>query len=253
MRATPPGYEDVLESASFPLVPYSNRVRDGVFSFRGQEIRLERNNAPQRHPLHGVAWRRPWTVQEVSDHHALLVFDWPGGDWPWSFRAEQVFILDEDGLSNTISIENTSGSPMPVGLGLHPYFPCPPGTVLDTEVADVFTVDDELFPNGREPAEGRYALKQRVISGAGLDNGYSDWSGVATIRWPDGRGLRITGQPPARWFQVYAPENEPVLVAEPVSHGNGALNASEEEASALGLQVLTPGAHFTLSARFDPI
>ena len=59
-RSTPEGYGDVLQAACFPLVPYSNRVFDGAFAFRGREVRLARNNPPQRHPLHGLGWRSAW-------------------------------------------------------------------------------------------------------------------------------------------------------------------------------------------------
>ncbi len=253
MRTTKPGYPDVLDAACFPLVPYSNRIRDGVFSFRGQELRLAPNLPPQRHPLHGVGWRAPWTAESVEGSRAVLSLDWPGGEWPWAFRAEQWFELDHQGLVATLIVENRSEATMPAGLGFHPYFPCPPGTVLDAPVTEVFPVDPDLFPTGREPAAGRYSLDQRRISGAGLDNGYGGWSGTATIRWPDGRGLRISGEPPARWFQVYAPVGEPVLCAEPVTHANGALNVPEDEAVALGLRLLEPEERLTLAARFDPL
>ena len=250
-RPTPDGYADVLRAACFPLVPYSNRIRDGVFRFGGRDVRIERNNLPQRHPLHGHGWRGAWTVEHAREAEAVLAFAWPGGDWPWPFRAEQRFQLDGAGLEVALTVENRGDSPMPAGLGFHPYFPCPPGTVLDTQVDEVWTVDGDLFPDGRAPAAGRYALRERVIHHADLDNGYGGWSGDATIRWPDGQAVRITS--PERFFQVYAPTTEDVLCAEPVSHANGALNAPEAEQAALGLRVLAPGERLTLNARFDPL
>ena len=251
LRPAPEGFADVLEAACFPLVPYSNRVRDGVFAFRGREVRLTPNLPPQRHPLHGVAWRRPWSVVTRGEADAKLAFDWTGGEWPWPFRAEQAFALDDSGLAVRLTLTNTGGEDMPAGLGLHPYYPCPPGTLLDAAVEEVFTVDEALFPDGREPAVRRYDLRGREISGAGLDNGYGGWSGEATIRWPSGLGLRLSSA--ERWFQVYAPVDQPILAAEPVSHANGALNAPEAEQAALGLRVLGPGETMSLMARFDPL
>lgn len=251
MRPAPEGFTDVLEAACFPLVPYCNRVRDGRFTFRGLDVRLTPNMRPQRHPLHGVGWRGAWTVEAQSDASATLTFVWPGGDWPWPFRATQTFTLDDVGLAVSLSVQNTGAEPMPAGLGLHPYYPCPPGTVLDAAVEEAFTVDAELFPDGRTPATGRYDLNDRSISGAGLDNGYGGWGGEATIRRPDGRGLRLTAA--ERWFQVYAPADQPILAAEPVTHANGALNAPEAEQAALGLRMLAPGEAAALNARFDPL
>jgi aldose 1-epimerase len=250
-RETPAGYVDVLASACFPLVPYSNRIFDGAFSFGGRDVRLPPNNPPQRHPLHGLGWRGAWSVLDAGERQAALAFDWPGGDWPWAFRAEQAFRLDDAGLTVDLSVENRSEAPMPAGLGLHPYFPCAPGTVLDARVSEVWTVDADLFPNGREPSVGRYDLTERPIHHADLDNGYGGWSGEARLRWPDGAGLRIRSE--ERFFQVYAPTSEDVLCAEPVTHANGALNAPPEEQAALGLVTLVPGERRVLTARFDPV
>ena len=42
--------ENVLERASFPLVPYVNRIRGGAFTFRGREVRLAPNMAGRSQP-----------------------------------------------------------------------------------------------------------------------------------------------------------------------------------------------------------
>lgn len=249
-RPAPPDFDDVLQAACFPLVPYSNRVFDGRFEFAGRNVVLARNNPPQRHPLHGLGWRNAWAVEAASAAAARLAFDWPGGDWPWPFRAEQAFALEDGELTIALSVTNLADSPMPAGLGLHPYFPCPPGTVLDAAVEEVWTVDADLFPNGRQAPTGRYDLERREIHHADLDNGYGGWAGEATIAWPDGAGVRIRSA--ERYFQVYAPVTEDVLCAEPVSHANGALNANDADRPKLGLKTLEPGASLTLKSTFSP-
>ena len=51
--------ENVLDAASFPLVPYVNRIRGGRFTFRGREVRLAPNMAGDPSPLHGQGWLNP--------------------------------------------------------------------------------------------------------------------------------------------------------------------------------------------------
>ena len=46
--------ENVLDAASFPLVPFVNRVRDGSFSFRGRSVSLAPNMAGD-HFLYAIA------------------------------------------------------------------------------------------------------------------------------------------------------------------------------------------------------
>ena len=43
---------------------------------------------------------------------------------------------------------------MPCGLGQHPYFPCGPETRIDTQVADVWTIDEHVLPVEKVPADG---------------------------------------------------------------------------------------------------
>src|SRR3954467_6163767 len=66
--------ENVLDAASFPLVPYVNRIRDGRFEFRGGEVRLAPNMAGDPSPLHGQGWLNPWFVESASDRGAMLSF-----------------------------------------------------------------------------------------------------------------------------------------------------------------------------------
>ena len=92
-RPTRAGYEDVLDSASYPLVPFSNRVRDGRFVFRGREVRLSPNLPPQPHPLHGQGWRGEWSVISAEAGRAEFGFRHEPGEWPWAYEALQRFEL----------------------------------------------------------------------------------------------------------------------------------------------------------------
>src|SRR5947209_7978974 len=63
MRPTPErSYDKASECASYLLIPWSNRVKDGRFAFRGREHRL-RVNAPDGTAIHGTARDYPWQVE----------------------------------------------------------------------------------------------------------------------------------------------------------------------------------------------
>lgn len=253
MREAPAVYDEVLQAACFPLTPFSNRVRDGRFAFDGRQARLTPNLAPQRHPLHGQGWRSPWRTERADGRSALLSFDHAAGEWPWAYRAEQAFDLDEGGLTLALSTTNLDDGPMPCGLGLHPYFPSDPETVLDVPVEGVLTVDYEIMPVERALAEGRYALADRRIDGAGLDNGYDGWTGRAVLR-RNGIELVTTAERDrgrGLWFQVYAPVEGGIVCAEPVTHANAAFDLPPERWEAAGLVILRPGERFTLTTRFE--
>lgn len=253
MRPASESYDDALDAACFPLVPFCNRVRDGRFSFAGREVRLSPNLPPQKHPLHGQGWRNRWAVGDAREREAELVYRHPPGEWPWSYEARQRFELDADGLNVRLSVRNLADGPMPAGLGLHPYFHCDPETVLDTRVDTAWTVDREVMPVAAVPAEGRYGLEGRRICGQGLDNGFEGWSGEARILWRRIQtGLDIRSAD-AGFFQVYSPQEGGLFVAEPVTHRNAALNLPEPQWAQAGLRVLAPGQEFAMSARFEVV
>ena len=245
--------QNVLEAASFPLVPFSNRIRGGRFTFRGREVRLQPNMAGDPSPLHGQGWLSAWGVDQATDDHAVLSFRHEAGEWPWNYEARQEFRLDEGGVFLRLTCRNISDQPMPCGLGFHPYFPCGPATRIDTGVTHAWTIDERVLPLEKVAAQGRYDLGNRLVCGQALDNGFGGWCGDARMsdpEWPYEMGLKSADAP---FFQVYSPPKGGIFVAEPVSHANAALNAPEAQWPELGMRVLGPGEAMSLDMRLDVI
>jgi aldose 1-epimerase len=258
LRPAPESFDEVRKAGCYPLVPFSNRLRNGCFEMRGRRICLPPNIAGQKHPLHGMGWRRPWFVSEHCSEHAELVFRHAPSEWPWEFEARQRFELDESALSITLSVRNLSADPMPAGLGLHPYFLCDRRTTLDAKTHSVWLTDDELIPTSCERVRGRYALRRRPMLDQSLDNGYQGWNGEALVDWGHA-GLRILARS-TQYFQVfsprpgaglYAPAGWGVFAAEPVTHMNAALNRPHAQWQQAGLSILQPGEQTALDVRFE--
>jgi aldose 1-epimerase len=245
--------EKVLDAACFPLVPYVNRIRDGRFTFRGREVRLQPNMAGDPSPLHGQGWLSPWAVDRNGGASVALSYHHEAGEWPWAYEARQEFTLDERGLSARLTCRNIDSEPMPCGLGFHPYFPCGAETRIDTGVGCAWTIDEKVLPVEKVPAEGRYDLRDRLVCGQHLDNGFGAWSGEARMsdpEWP--YELRLSS-PEAKFFQLYSPPDGGIFVAEPVTHANAALNTPESDWPGLGMRVLEPGDSMSLDMRIDVI
>lgn len=243
--------ENVLDAASFPLVPFVNRIRGGSFAFRGRRVELAPNMAGDPSPLHGQGWTSPWSAETATETEAVLVYGHDPGEWPWAYEARQHFRLTGDSLCLKLSCRNLSDAPMPCGLGFHPYFRCGPETRIQTAVEEVWTVDPQVLPVERVPATGRYAIADSPVCGRGLDNGYGGWSGCALLSDPGWPFELMLTSPEARFFQLYSPSEGGIFVAEPVTHANGALNAPEWSWASLGLRVLEPGEEMELEARLE--
>ena len=243
--------KNVLEAGNFPLVPFVNRVRGGIFTFRGREIVLTPTLPGDPSPLHGQGWLAPWAIESVGAAEAELCFRHPPGEWPWAYEARQLFQLDSQGLSLALTCRNVTDEPMPCGLGQHPYFTCTGETRLATEVTHAWTIDEHVLPVEKVPATGRYDLRDRLVCSQDLDHGFGGWGGSASMKTPGTPFVIRLSSPQARFFQLYSPKQGGLYVAEPVTHANAAMNAPEAEWSTLGLRVLQPGEVMRLDMRLD--
>lgn len=258
LRHTP---DDVLAGDSsralscFPLIPFSNRIAYGRFSFGGEDFQLDRNFGDHPHTIHGNAWQRAWTVLSTGEAEAQLQLDHDpttdqGSHWPYSYRAGLHYALTPDGLTVTISFENTDARRQPVGLGLHPYQDRTPHTSIGFRAASVWHTGEDSLPDERLQVEGNWSFDpERAISGPPLDNCYTAWTGRADVTRPE-HGIRVTiaADDVFRHLVVYTPEGKPYLAVEPASNMTDAINRMDVPDH--GLRVLAPGETKTRQIRF---
>src|SRR5688500_11325426 len=181
---------DPFETAAFPLVPYSNRIRNGRFRFRGVEVSLPLNRPPERHSIHGHGWQAAWTATEVATSVARLEYRHRADAWPWTYRAGQRVVLTPSTLTVELMLENTSDAAMPVGLGWHPYFPRTAATTLTAVVDAMWATDDETLPIAQEPPPVDLA-RGLCPDAVALDASFVGWRRHAVIAWPE-RRARLT-------------------------------------------------------------
>jgi aldose 1-epimerase len=250
VRPAARGETSPLEFGCFPLVPYSNRIRDGRFQFAGQAIQLPLNFGGHPHSIHGHGWQNSWQVVAQEGHRLCLQYRHEGGAWPFPYLAEQVFSLDEAGLRIDLRLVNMGADPMPCGLGLHPYFPATPETRIEAHIDGVWLTDDEVMPTKWSPVPDHWDLtKACAVAHMGCDNLFTGWDGTARISWPEkGLGLGMQATANLGFLVVYAPKGEDFFCAEPVSHLTDAFNNGGNA----GVVVLQAGEETAASVRFTP-
>ena len=62
-------------AALYPLVPYSNRIRDGRLLFDGEVFQMACNWPGVGHPMHGDGWAHPWDVVRADSVSAEIVYE----------------------------------------------------------------------------------------------------------------------------------------------------------------------------------
>jgi aldose 1-epimerase len=246
----------VRQTCCYPLIPYSNRIAQGRFSFEGIEHRLALNFGDHPHSIHGNAWQKPWQVVETDGARCrLALVHGPDGDeargWPFAYRAEQLFELSPNGLTLTLSLENKDYRAMPAGLGLHPLFPKRPGVRLQFAAESVHPNGEDSLPMDGilVPDEWNYRTI-RELGEPRLDNCFAGWDGTARIAFGQEKiALSIEADALFGHLVVYVPTGRDFFAVEPVSHMNDAI--SRPDPAKHGLKVLKPGEYLTAQVRFS--
>ena len=243
--------------ACFPLIPFSNRIAFGRFSFGGETFQLDPNFDDEPHAIHGNAWQREWTVAaqsaataELRLHHDPATDT--GSHWPYAYRAAMTYALTPDGLAVTIGFTNTDHRAQPVGLGLHPYQPRTPQTAIAFRAGSVWRTGADSLPDARLTVEGHWSFAPgHVIAPPPLDNCYAAWTGRAEATRPE-HGLRlvIAADDIFRHLVVYTPDGKPYFALEPASNMTDAVNHIDT-VSDHGLRVLAPGETLARQVRFQ--
>lgn len=248
LRPAPADARDPLLMASFPLVPFSNRIAAPLHGSAGP-LHLPRYMPELPHPIHGFGWQRAWQVAGSSPERIDLMLEDRDSPWFQPYRAHQSMRLDATGFHCSISVENLGAEQMGAGIGLHPYFPrgdC----ILSIAAGRLWRKqgdvpaqpsDDHPFSNG--------AVAMAPVR---VDHSFSGWDGVAELSWPSRSvAATLTASPTLRELVIYSPD-EDYFCIEPVSHLTNAAVATHPELQC-GWRDLAPGemltGSMTLSAR----
>ncbi|MDD5587417.1 MAG: aldose 1-epimerase [Alphaproteobacteria bacterium] len=240
----------ILDFSSWPLVPYSNRIKYGEFEFEGAKYKAATNylGGPNGiHASHGQGWQFPWKVESADKNQCTLTFSFDPeregmtGLWPFPYEARQHFELHEGGLALKISVTNTGNTNMPAGLGTHPYFPKIPGTTLQAKAGTIWEIDDEVIPVRLVPVPPEYDFSSpKALDNARLDSCFAGYGRIMQVVWPEQPvALNLETSPNLIHFVVYTPQGENFLCAEPVSHKPNAINDKDWKDN--GLIVLASG------------
>lgn len=226
------GSVDPRRLASFPLVPYCNRIAGGRFQHGGTQVELSPNIEGEPHPLHGHGWLERWHVEGADGSHAELSLTYPAGSWPWRYQATQRFGVEEARLDISLELTNLSDRPMPAGIGLHPYFERP--ARISANLDGRWTGPDAIPTRWEEHTGFRSLDSDSIVT----DHTYTGWDGKAVI---DAGGRRIVLSADTKLLHVFIPPGMGFLCLEPVTAAPDALNHPDR-----GLIELAPAASISI-------
>ncbi|WP_250529454.1 aldose epimerase [Caballeronia sp. ATUFL_F1_KS4A] len=230
------------KGGSYPLVPFSNRVRDARFPAPDGSV-VELATFPgMTHALHGFGQYAAWSVELHEADCVVMRYTHGEGEhgWPWAFEAVQLIEANADGARLSMRVANRSSSPMPVGLGFHPYF-----GALEAELHTTthwrHEAEIAIEPTDERPA----LLHQRETEG--YTRYLSGWDGRATLHYADGRTLGLIADDALGHVVVHCPAGAGYLCVEPASHVSDGFNLAAQGLRGTGIAVIEPGSEIQAS------
>jgi aldose 1-epimerase len=235
------------KAGCYPLVPYSNRIRNAHFVAEGRSVSLAPHPGEEPHALHGFAQLRPWDIEVLAADLLAMTYRHRPDAWPWPFTARQLVSLDEQGLSVEFSVTHHGASAMPVGFGLHPYFAAGPGDRVNFEVGGEWSIDAANIAvdwSALPAGETVHILEEQSVA-----RYLTGWKGRAVLARRNGPTVTITADSLLDHFVFFVPAGGPYACIEPVSHVADAFNLAAKGADHTGHRTLAPGETLSASIR----
>lgn len=243
LRPGPATVNSPFDIACNIMAPWCNRLSGGGFSVDGTFYPIEPNLPGQPLPLHGNAFQLPWTVTQHDDTSIELALI-SRGPAPFHYEAHVRYALDHAALIIDLGVWHWGETPLPYGLGIHPWFEKDQDTTLQFTAAAAVLTDAEQLPTERVPLSATPDWQfgeARTLPDGGIDHAFAGWDGQARLNWPS-RGLMvdIRTEPAQACCHVFTPGADADFVCfEPVSHLPNAHNWSG--AAPEGLTTLAQG------------
>ena len=241
-------------ASCFVLIPYSNRLRDGRFSFQGKDYQLR---DAEKHAIHGDVRDRSLQVVEHTENRIVMAFnstEVPDINFPFPFSTTLTYSLEGSTLWSEIKLTNLGQEVMPGGCGFHPYFnrrvSGSTGEVeLQINVKGVYPGETPLPTGPAVPISAAQDFHTQRPLDVVLDHCFAGWDRQAIIEWP-GSGIkaRFQADPGLEHIIVYSPEGESFFAVEPVTNANDGFNLLARGDKNCGVVILKPGE--SLKARF---
>jgi aldose 1-epimerase len=257
------------------LFPFPNRVKGGTYTFEGVTHHLDVNETSRGNHIHGLVNRRPWVTEAVGADDVRGAWHRASVDlasdpeiqrqYPFGAKISVTTSLHDGVLVQVTVVENHGSGRLPMGYGIHPWFPVTLGGTpreasrVRVPGAAIWELDN-LVPTGQLRHVDGTELDLREwpeIATRELDHVYTaverrsdGWTDAGVIYPDENLRLLVEASPEFREWVIFAPPFRPVVCLEPYTGTTNAVNLQNEGIDA-GLVVIEPGSSWKGEVRFS--
>ncbi len=140
--------------SSAKLIPFPNRVKDGMYTVGKSRFFLKQNFPSQQHAIHGLVYNKKWNVRKIiaEKEHITLIIGLilePEQSYPHKLDVSCKYILSGRKLTCTTTIVNIGKRKQkaPIGDGWHPYFAAKGSFAkVSFDPRAIIDVDERMIP-----------------------------------------------------------------------------------------------------------
>jgi aldose 1-epimerase len=198
------------------LAPWPNRIRDGRYTFGGEDHQLHLTEPTRHNAIHGlVNWSRWHRLEHAPDRVTVEYRLPPQPGYPWLLGLSTTWQVGPDGLRAEHTATNLDVTACPFGFSVHPYL-----LLAGTPLAEVrlqvparnrLLLDGRLLPIGAARVAGTEFdfIEPRRVGNLVMDLAFGDLirdedgGSAVTLSKEDGSGVRVWADPGFGWWQVF--------------------------------------------------
>jgi aldose 1-epimerase len=232
-------FGDPFMWGSYVMAPWCNRLEPTPTEVGGRTVALGVNFVDGT-AIHGQVYLRPWAIEAPGS----FVVAGGGDGWPWRYEVRQQVTVVGTDLRVALALTNLDDTPMPAGIGLHPWFLKPIDVAIRGQSVYLSNLDTSARPIA---VSGTSDLRVVARMADGLDGTWANVTGIPVeLRWPDlGIRAEMRVESPSLCIVAASPGGSPAVAVEPETHapqGLRRLLRSEPDA----LTMLPPGERLEL-------
>jgi aldose 1-epimerase len=249
-RPTPErDYGNSSNTSSFIMLPWCNRIKNGLLRFKGDEFRLHttKDDGTARH---GDVRNRAWKVDDAGNTHITMTLnsaDFQNINWPFPFSACAEYHLIGEEFTWRLTLKNEYARPVPGGFGYHPYFVRPESEAPLVQIPcdKQFDLVDFMAEGEPVPITSELDFRRlRALDDHELNHLLTDRRGHLPVRisYPDRAiELRMLSDPLFEHILIYAPSGKPYFAVEPMTNASDGFNLFDQGLPGSGVFILSPG------------
>lgn len=238
-----PNFDYKDSYASSILFPFASRIKEGKYTFEGNDYQLEKNDG--ENALHGLVYNKKFELFEPEEHqdNCSATFNYfeknESKGFPFTYFLSVTYTLFEDSLNIRITVKNTDTRSFPFTLGWHPYFNSTDlkNSFLSFKSDEKIKFDKNLITKNVKEQKTPEIFK---IEDQQLDDCFILKDNEVSFKTPTYK-IDITADSEDNFLQLYTPKDKSIIAIEPMTGVSDTFN------NKIGMQVLQANKTYVLN------